>query len=178
MVTTRRQSVTKECDQTRGLARLTGMHHHCGMGATIGFFVAVFVVAPIVLITVAVLIARAVRRRRPGEPVSLLVAEQLARGVLGRGTLELAIGTWGLIATAAMGHMVIATLLGFVASLGVLDCIAARRVLACIELPFATAEMRAGTLRVSTLRRVRWLGVSERALDRAQTSALPTTTAR
>src|SRR5215831_1025173 len=176
MVTTRRQSVTKECDQTRGLARLTAMHHHCGMGQTIGFFVAVVVIFATVAIAVPVLVVRAVRRRRPGEPVSLLVAEQLARAVLGRGTLELAIGTWGVVAT--MGHVVIATLLGFVASLGVIDCIAARRVLACIELPFASAEMRAGTLRVATLRRVRWLGVSERALDRAQMSALPTTTVR
>jgi hypothetical protein len=148
------------------------------MGDTIGYFVAIVVIFAPVAIAVPVLIVRAVRRRRPGEPVSLLVAEQLARAVLGRGTLELAIGTWGLVATAAMGHVVIATLLGFVASLGVIDCIAARRALACIELPFATAEVRAGTLRVATLRRVRWLGVSARALERAQMSAVPMTTAR
>jgi hypothetical protein len=150
------------------------MHHGCGLGPTV---LAVFVIVALPALLLAMLVValvRAHRRRGPGEPVDLGIAEQLARRVLARGTLELAIGTWGIVIATGLEHMGFAALLGIVAVVGATEHASARRALALLDNPGAVSELRRATLMIATPLRTVWLGASRDAVARAQANATPT----
>jgi hypothetical protein len=144
----------------------------CGTGLVLVPAIGVAILA-LVIGTAVTVIGRMIRRRRRGDAISMLVAEELARGAHTRGLGNLAIGSWGMVLASASGHAFAALALGIIGAIGVFDCIAARRLLSCLEQAGACAELRHDSLLVATQRRRAWLVISRRALARAEARALP-----
>jgi hypothetical protein len=162
---------------------------HCGMGAmgmlVLCLFVGVVLFLALLFAVVSYFIRRGERDAGPGTPISLLVAEQLARStkrwavvraILGAAAAPALLGTDDAWSLATVGGVIAV----IVAGLGLLRIVAAWRVLRFVEWGNVqvTAEVAGARLWIKGPTHGVGLKISPRALVRALRHAVPASIAR
>jgi hypothetical protein len=154
-------------------------HVRCATGSMVLIIFGPVLLAGLLLGILLVLSLRHWRMQNdPGEAVSLLVADHIARGVASRAASGSIAALAAFASAIVFGHGLLVLLVGLIACVPTSSLVASRRVLRELDREHARAELRETVLIVRSADGQARLATSHRLIDRARRSAVPTSVAR
>jgi hypothetical protein len=154
-------------------------HVHCATGSMALILFGPVLLAGLLLGILLVLSLQHWRtKQEPGEAISLLVADHIARAVARRAASGSVAALVAFASAILFGHGLLVLLVGLIACVPTSSLLASRRVLRELDRERARAELRDAVLIVRSERGQARLAASHRLIDQARRNAVPTSVAR